>query len=500
MNQEVLYQLFEEATTAIIIYQQQRGIRYMNPRARSLLSTNQGSLLSYSLHDLFQLHSNRELLDRLKNKPKSFTYQNATISVRGMPSITTDISVYALNRSEEGQYTFQLNLYPKNTTKTINHKPDTNYALVTSKLLEVMRQQTEMPLSALDNLLHRLLEESPREDQLPIINSMLESGEQLRRIVQNILLYARLTSGKYSPKIEIFSPLKIVEELKVNFRPELQKQGSQLLVSADISQSDCYRGDLVAFREMLSQLLDNAVRFTQHGQVQLSISCASGDTNQIRLHVAVTDNGPGIPTNLRDKVISPFVSDKPSWEQENQHSGLGLSIVRLLAEQSSGRLNLQHEPTGTRAALSLPYLAVKDSESRLSPGENKPGDALEGLRVLYAEDLLPNHFLMEGLCAIWGVTLDTAYNGREAVDKFFNNPYDVILMDLNMPVMSGLDASQQIRSTTDPRKRSVPIIAVSGSASPQVRQHIQENGINDILSKPIQPNELYQKLSNYANV
>ena len=471
----------------------------MNPRARSLLNTDSISLQSHSLHDFFPLHKNRELLDRLKNKPKSFAYQNAIISVRDRPGITTDISVYALSRSEDGQYTFQLNLYPKDTTRTEKNEPGTNYQLETNKLLEVMRQKTEMPLSALDNLLHRLLKEAPREDQLPIVNSMLESGEQLRRIVQNILLYARLTAGKYSLTTEVFSPLKIIEELEVNFQPELQKQGSQLQVSADISQSDYYRGDPVAFREMLFQLLDNSVRFTRQGQIQLVVSCAAGDTDQVLLHAAVTDNGPGIPTNLRDKVILPFVSEKPAWQQENHHSGLGLSIVHLLAGQSGGRLSLQHEPSGTWAALSLPYLTVKDSKSRLLSEEKEPGDALAGLRVLYAEDLLPNHFLMEGLCSIWGITLDIAYNGQEAVDKFFNHPYDVILMDLNMPVMSGLDATQQIRKATDPRKRSVPIIAVSGSASPQVRQNIRENGIDDLLSKPIQPNELYQKLSNYAH-
>lgn len=500
MNQEVLYHLFEQATTAIVIYQQQQGICYLNPRARALLDTDRDHMHARSLQELFPAHQNQALLERLQHDRKSFSYQNATLHLRDTSYLYADLGVHALTSAGSGSPTYQLNIYPKNLKAPVAEEEKELQPPPTTALLDVMRQQTKMPLSALENLLHRLLEQTPRKDQLPLIHSMLHSGESLKSTVQDILLYSQLLYGKYQPKHEDFTPWQIINDLRSHFSTKAAQQGTQLVISASISRYDRYQGDQQACKQIIHHLLDNAVRFTQNGLIKVGTSTEAIDHDrQVLVHIVVKDNGPGISEELLEKAKEPFVSKQPSWEQNNHHSGLGLSIVQLLATKCGGSFNLQSTSAGTEAKVSLPYTRISVSE--ITPAiQTQPTNPLQGLRLLYVEDLLPNHFLMEGLCAIWNISLDTAFNGQEAIGKFYNNPYDIILMDLNMPLMNGYDASREIRNATNLQKRSVPIIAVTGSISREARVSIRDHGIDDILSKPIQPDELYKKLTTYANI
>lgn len=488
MNQDMLFRLFEQASTAIVIYRQEQGICYINPRALTLLKTERESLYERPLHTLFPKDHNRELFERLRTYHRSFTYPNATLCLHDRSRLHTDLSVQCLRRSEQGLSTFQINLYPAPLTTTTNPpSPDTG------ELMQVLRQHTDMPLSALDKLTQQLLEKTPRQDQLPLLQSMQQSEKQLRSTVQNILLYAELVSDTYNPSREEFSPLQIIEEQRTYFQPMADKQRNRLTVSADLSH-ECYEGDAAAFSQMIRVVLDNALHSTQNGQVKIEVSSGPTDHHQILIDTTVTGSREGAPADLLEDDLALAAQEA----QDSQPGSLGREIVQLLAEKCGGRFTIQNEPDGSRAQLQLPYRAVA-TPHRQSATTDLHGNPLKGLRLLYVEDLLPNHFLMEGLCAIWGINLDTAFNGREALGKFHDHAYDIILMDLNMPLMNGYDTSLKIRNTADRRKQAVPIIAVSGSISPEGRHNLRDYGIDDILSKPIQPDKLYQKLTSYVN-
>jgi CheY-like chemotaxis protein len=498
MNQEVLYQLFEQATTAIVIFQEQ-DICYLNSQALALLNTERHHMYGRSLQALFPAHRNHELFVRLQHEKRSFSYQNATIQVQDAFPLTADLSIHKLTSSNNHVPAFQLNIYPRDMESTAHKEGSLSSA---NALLEVLRQQTTMPLSALENLLHRLLEKKPRQDQLPLIHSMLHSGEALKSTVQDILLYAELLYDKYRLQHEEFSPLKVVNELESVFRPKAEAQNKQLaVVRNSISQHDIFVGDPLAFRHIIYHLLDSAVRFTRHGMVQVELNTDTIDHNKVLLQVSVDveDDGSGIPNEASEQATASYASGQSLNKQNDFHSGLGLSIMKMLSAKCGGNFSLQTTSAKTLTKISLPYRqAIVPKTRQVLKAQSK--NPLQGLRLLYVEDLLPNHFLMEGLCAIWDISLDTAFNGQEAIGKFYGNPYDIILMDLNMPLMNGYDTSREMRNTTNHQKRSVPIIAVTGSISSEARRSIRDHGIDDILTKPIKPDELYQKLTTYAKI
>lgn len=498
MNEAVLFKLFEQASTAIVVYQEGTGIRYANPHALTILGISKQKLQSLMLEDFFSPDHNQGLFSQLGSDQRSFVYRNARLYLQGQLPISADLSIQTLSRSGGVGHTFQFNIYP-HIAHSHAGQPSadtTDFTQVnTTELLSVIHKQTDMPLHALNSLVNRLLQMQPRSDQLPFLHSMLQSGEQLRYNLDEILLYADLLYRRYNPEPAApFQPGRFLEELEQEYRQRAEISGNMLVVESMVRETS-YTGNQEALRLMLSKLLDNALRFSRSGQVKLQVREESQGAGQALLNFSVEDDGIGMDDEKLKLATHPFVSWKPPWEQENFHSGLGLSIVQMLARICGGNFELYSRPGKTVARITIPCRTdARQLEPDLSR-EELYHKSLKGLRMLYVEDLMPNHFLMEGLCSIWQISLDTAYNGREALSKFYKNSYDVVLMDLNMPLMNGYDASLQMRQSSDIIRQSVPIIAVTGSASSRKLKNLKEYGIDDVLTKPIKPDLLYQKLT-----
>jgi signal transduction histidine kinase/BarA-like signal transduction histidine kinase len=508
MNTEVLYQLFEQATTAVVIYQEQRGIIYTNPCAESLTGLKKEHIYPTPLTTLFPSNANEEFLAHLGAFRKSFYYAKARLLLQQHAYVHADLSVHLLSRSSPNQRVFQLNIYPiRSGEDDSNSGPEgraSSEKADTLQLLNVLRKKTDLPLNALDSLLQRLVSMQPRTDQLPLLHSMLQSGQQLKHIVRDILLYAELEYGKHPPAPVLFNLEQFVDELQDTYRQEAAENSNQLTIQGKATAT-LYIADTTQLKVMLSKLIENALRFTRQGKIRLMVQelPSTSRSSEVQIKFTVADNGIGIEAADLPDVTKAFFSRKAPWENENTGCGLGLSIVQLMANSWGGTLEIVSDTLGTHVHLVLPIQSggtFSGSDASLTADHHVGKASLKGLRLLYVEDLLPNHFLMEGLCSIWEISLDTAFNGKEALNKLYQNAYDIILMDLNMPVMNGYVTSQKIRETSDTSHRDIPIIALSGSVTPDTRQLVDKCGMNDLLSKPIKPAELLQKLTSYANI
>jgi CheY-like chemotaxis protein len=256
------------------------------------------------------------------------------------------------------------------------------------------------------------------------------------------------------------------------------------------------RGDAVRVRQVLSNFITNALKFTERGQVRIE---ASASVHGV-IRLAVTDTGPGVPPDMQSRLFTPFSQGDSSTTRRYGGTGLGLSICRELAQLMGGSVGIDSTPgKGSTfwAELPLPH----SSPSRAAPN-TEPGDLerLRGARVLMAEDNPVNMMIAVAMLEHWGVLVAQAMDGRSAIDAVHaaveaGEPFDAVLMDVQMPVMGGHDAARELRRRYD--ATALPIVALTAAALTSERDEALDAGMNDFLTKPIDAVKLRHTLASH---
>lgn len=503
MNQEKLYHLFDQSTAAIVIFNTQEGIQYANQPFLQLLGYEKyhlrgepfSSLIPSSLHPGFELF--------IQSKKKSFYQSHVHLQKSDNSFLHADINIQRLTKQDSIPATYVVTIYPIHAEQlTANEHRKVNEVLFseTESLLSLLEKETNVPLSTLTSLVDRLLEQQPRSDQTPFLESILHSSHQLKRVIKEILLYADLVQGRIRPKLQAFNLYDILKELQDIYYALAQEKDIDFKVLTDEDIPTVLVGDASLIRQMLENLLTHLFAFTSKRTVKLQVLLESKVASAIIIKLSFIDRGisPERLLLLKQAFFGTSSKTPQEWTM------VELEIVNRLAKQLGGSISLDDFPLNYLSLhLSLPLGLVEDTpdrkKSNLPVEFTQSSHPLQGLRVLYVEDVIPNHFLMEGLCSIWQVNLDTALNGQEALDKVQYNSYDIVLMDLQMPIMNGYEASQRIREASFLKNSAVPIIAVSGSVSDDTLIQIKKYGMNDLIPKPIKPDELFQKLLGFSS-
>ncbi|MEL6822061.1 MAG: response regulator, partial [Calditrichota bacterium] len=249
---------------------------------------------------------------------------------------------------------------------------------------------------------------------------------------------------------------------------------------------------------VLYKLLDNAIKFTQDGFIQLSISTVLQDQN-CTIRFSVQDSGVGIPQRDCERIFEYFTQVRSDIARTAEGSGLGLSITKKLIELQGGKLKVESEVgKGSVFQFYIPYSitpnnSAKDQNNIGSKSIDK--EALRGLKVLLAEDNRVNVMVARKFLRKWHIEVDVAANGAVAVEMVTKKRYDLILMDLHMLEMGGIEATEQIRNLPDLKHSQIPIIALTASAMLETRKEVAEAGMDDYISKPFQPSELKHKIA-----
>jgi CheY-like chemotaxis protein/nitrogen-specific signal transduction histidine kinase len=362
-----------------------------------------------------------------------------------------------------------------------------------SQFLSNMSHELRTPMNAVVGISSLLLRENPREDQRKNLEVLRFSSGHLLHIINDILDYSRIEAGKIELENTSFHLPQLLETLRASLTPLAEEKKIDLLFDIDKSIPDFVKGDSNRLTQILNNLLNNALKFTQKGWVRLQVICISNDGVHAKIKFSVKDTGIGIDPEKQNLIFERFSQASSETTRKYGGTGLGLAICRKIAHLHGSEIELKSSPgEGSEFFFTICYLLEKSVEP--AAGLTEEG-VLSGKKILLAEDNAINQLVARNVLEQWGVELKVVENGRQAVEHLEFNRVDLILMDLQMPEMDGYQASRLIRQMKNGLYASLPIIALTASSQYEVSEQYRRSGMNDFLNKPFNPEELYRKMA-----
>ena len=364
------------------------------------------------------------------------------------------------------------------------------------KFLSNVSHEIRTPLNGISGTLHLLKNcggDAARQKEY--LCRMEDSEQQLTDIVNDVLDMAKIESGSAEVHAERFDLRELCEKTSHVFDAAVQEKGIGLCVDLSGLKNRFYVGDAKKIQQIMTNLLSNAVKFTIHGTVTLSVS---DDGDKIR--ILVKDTGCGMKKEFQEIIFQPFTQEDTTYGRTQTGTGLGMAIISELVQLLNGSISVQSIPDkGTTFTVELPLHADADQNVPAAPSPQQQVD-LGGIRILMAEDNAINSMIAEELLTQAGAQVKTVENGRQAVDYFLDpdaEPVDLILMDIRMPVMDGLEAARRIRASDHPRAKDIPILALTANGLEEDNKEILDAGMNKRLSKPLSVSLLYESILSY---
>jgi len=365
-----------------------------------------------------------------------------------------------------------------------------------SEFLSIMSHEIRTPLNAIIGLIYIMEKERTVESFNENFDVLKTSAQNLFLLLNNILDFNKIEAGKIELETIPFNFKDLVLEIVRSLQAKALENQNKIEVIIDDKFQVNIVSDPLRISQIFTNLILNAIKFTKNGLIQVKIEQVNEINNHSVFKVEISDTGIGIDLGRFNSIFQKFAQADTKTSREYGGSGLGLVITKTLLNLLGSEIELESEiGTGSKFSfvLNLPIfnksLELKNELKDVDYNEQK----LENLKVLLVEDNLINVKIAEKILKRWDVKVDVALNGLIAVEKHKSNKYDIILMDLSMPVMDGYDATINIRSIDS----SIPIIALTASTSYLSLEKAMQIGINEYITKPFNPRELNLKLSKY---
>ncbi len=367
-----------------------------------------------------------------------------------------------------------------------------------SQFLSVMSHELRTPLNAVIGITHLLMLNQPREDQQEDLRTLQFSGESLLHIINDILDFTKLDSGKIELSAIDFNLRELAQSLYQSFSYKAKEKGIVFDVEFDQRIPFCVKGDNFRISQVLNNLISNAIKFTQEGSVKLKVEMTEDNGTLFSARFSVMDTGIGIPRDKQEKIFEQFTQADSDTTRLYGGTGLGLSISTKLVELMGSTILVDSTPgKGSTFHFGVVLQRGEAGETvvtaQFPKAVSKTNEQFRNKRILLAEDNLFNANIARRFITGWGGEVDLVVDGRQALEFVARTKYDLILMDVQMPVLDGFACTRKIRK----HFKDIPIIAVTASPKNEIISEIISCGMNDFVSKPFKPNELRSKILEY---
>lgn len=363
-----------------------------------------------------------------------------------------------------------------------------------SRFLANMSHEIRTPMNAIIGINKLLLGTELDEKQRRYVEAIEQSGENLLWIINDILDQAKIESGRYTFTERPFELDALMVQLRTLFWYKARERGLELSIEIAPDVPNRLLGDPLRLQQVLSNLVSNAIKFTQEGWVRVSVALANREaTNPCRIRFQVADTGIGIPEDKLELIFESFEQVDEAQTPTQRGTGLGLSIARQLAVQQGGNISVESASgKGATFTVILPFHLAPPAAPDHTPSSENSQTALRNLSILLVEDTFFNQMLAVELLKkhIENAQVEVAENGLVATEKVRQKAYDLVLMDVKMPVMDGMEATRIIRATHP----DLPILALTANAVSEELALCLEAGMNDCITKPIQSEALMDKI------
>ncbi len=439
-----------------------------------------------------------EGLARVRREGGRFEPQESTIRCKNGQARTVLVGASALGQSGEDLYL--ATLYDITLLKQAQEEAE-QAARVKSEFLANMSHEIRTPLNAMLGLAQLLEGEALSADQRHLVQRLRTAGRSLLALVNDILDVSKLAAGQLRLEVRTFAPAAVLAQVNSLLGQQARAKGLVFRLDLPAGLAAWLRGDPLRLEQILVNLVGNAVKFTEHGEVRIQVSQQDIDATAVRLRLEVRDTGIGIAPEHLAILGTSFTQADGSITRRFGGTGLGLAISKQLVERMGGTFGVDSTlGVGSTFWCELPFERASADDARLAeatPAERPDGPRLSGLHCLVVDDSPLNQEVIEHALRREGARATLVADGRQALDWLRDQPQDVdaVLMDIQMPVMDGLTATRAIRQELG--LTQLPVIAFSAGVMAEQRQEARACGFSDFLAKPVDLEDLVAALQRW---
>lgn len=487
----------EDGSDIIFIVDFEGNILYHNASVRETLGYRSKSLIHKNFFDFILPSTVAELRARFRNSQKRAYTEKVEFQFLCKDRTYRFLEFNAINlKHKEGLPGFILDCRDI-TQRKRDAQELVRLQKAKEQFLANISHEIRTPINGIAGMVSLLDQNSNSDERITYLNAIRHSAENLKVIINDLLDLSAIESGKLKFEKIAFNLTDLIPSLVTTFTYQAREKKLSLDYVIDRKLNKILLGDPVRLNQILINLISNALKFTHTGSIHINCSSERVQKNTMWVRIEVKDTGVGIPAEKLNTIFESFSQADASVTRKYGGTGLGLTIVKQLVELQNGKITVKsQEHIGSTFIVLIPYTVgkAKDLKYTTSSQANLHLELDSSpLKVLLVEDNDINRLYAKSILKNWNCHTDTAENGLVAIERLKGSVFDVVLMDVQMPVMDGYETTKAIRMMTPPL-RNIPIIALTANATKNDIERCISAGMNDYLPKPFTPDDLYRKL------